>query len=158
MRLRITTAFALTASTLLLALPAAASAARWQVCDNSGKPVGSVINGLNDAGSPCGWIRTGGSVVANIYRFTAGGFDGWMVSPGAGETPKESGILRKTPTRFTLGRLDGSRPVARAVKVAAGYWVLSRKANGTWTRAGSVRGGCKGAWAAGAARLLLWRK
>jgi hypothetical protein len=158
MRLRITTAFALTASILLLALPAAASAARWQIFDNSGKPVGSVVNGLNDAGSPCGWIRTGGSVVANVYRFTADGFDGWIVSPGTGATPKGSGILRETPTRFTLGRLDGSRSVARAVKVPAGYWVLSRKANGAWARVGSVRGGCRGAWAAGATRLLLWRR
>jgi hypothetical protein len=158
MRLRVTTAFVLSASILLLAVPAAASAARWRVFDNSGDPVGSVVNGLNDAGSPRGWIRTGGNVVANVYRYAAGGFDGWMLSPGVGETPKEFGILRKTPTRFTVGRLGGSHPVARAVKVAAGYWVLSRKANGRWTRVGSVRGGCKGAWASGAARELLWRR
>lgn len=158
MRIRVTTAFALTASVLLLALPAPASAARWRVFDNSGAPVGSVVNGLNDAGSPCGWIRTGGDVVANVYRLAAGGFDGWMVSPGVGERPRKFGILRKTPTRFTLGRLDGSAPTVRAVKVAAGYWVLSQKMDRVWTRAGSVRGGCKGAWAAGAARQLLWRK
>jgi hypothetical protein len=157
MRIRVTTAFALAASILLLALPAAA-AARWQVFDNSGEPVGSVVNGLNDAGSPCGWIRAGGRVVANVYRVRESGFDGWMLSPGAGETPKQSGILRKTPTRFTLGSPDGSDPTVRAVKLAAGYWVLCRKVNRAWTRVGSVRGGCKGAWAAGAARELLWQR
>jgi hypothetical protein len=158
MKTKVTAALALTTGILLLALPPAAWAARWQVFDNAGKPVGSVVDGLNDAGSPCGWIRTGGHVVANVYRVTTGGFDGWMLSPGAGETPKKYGILRKTPARFTLGRVDGSRPTVRAVKVKAGYWLLSEKVNGTWTRVGSTRGGCKGAWAAGAARELLWRK
>jgi hypothetical protein len=157
-RIKVGAVLLLTASVLLLALPSAASAARWQVFNNSNAPVGSVVNGLNDAGSPCGWIRTGGKVVANVYRVTAGSFDGWMLSPGVNETPKKFGILRKTPTRFTLGRRDGSDPTVRAIKVTAGYWVLNQKVNGTWTRVGSVRGGCKGAWAAGAARLLLWRK
>jgi len=38
--MRVAATFVLTAGVLLLALPAAASAARWQVFDKSGEPVG----------------------------------------------------------------------------------------------------------------------
>ena len=155
MRTRIAVVCLLGAVAVSLAFAAQASAARWVVKDNAGHAVGSVVDGLNDAGSPCGWIRTGGHVIANVYRVREGGFDGWMVSPGAGEHPRRFGIVRVTPSRFTLGDTHGGRPTARAVRTAAGYWVLSRKAGSAWTRAGSVRRGCHGAWAAGAARELL---
>ena len=155
MRVRVAMVVVLAAVAMSLAFATQASAARWVVKDNAGHAVGSVVDGLNDAGSPCGWIRTGGQVVANVYRVREGGFDGWMVSPGVGESPRRFGIVRVTPSRFTLGNSLGGRPTTRATRTAAGYWVLSRKTGGTWTRVGSVRGGCKGAWAAGAARELL---
>jgi hypothetical protein len=145
----------LLATIVVLILVPAASASRWVVKDNHGDPAGSVVDGLNDAGSPCGWLRSGGHVVANVYRVAQAGFDGWMVSPGVNETPKDYWVLRRSCTRFTLGTVGNDHPRARATRTAAGYWVLSRRSSDGWRRAGSVRGGCKGAWAAGAAGELL---
>jgi hypothetical protein len=154
-RTRVTALFLLGALAASLALASQASAARWVVRDNAGRAAGSVVNGLNDAGSPCGWLRTGGHVIANVYRVRRPGFDGWMLSPGARQSPRLFGILRVTPVRFALGDTHGGGRTARAVRTAAGYWVLSHKTGSSWTRAGSIPGGCKGAWAAGAAQGLL---
>ena len=155
MRAKVIMLILLATSAASLAFAQQAPAARWVIRDNAGRAVGSVVNGLNDAGSPCGWIRTGGHVVANVYRDRRPGFDGWMLSPGAGQSPRQFGIVRVTPSRFALSSTHGGERTARATRTAAGYWVLFRKTGGTWARAGSIRGSCKGAWAAGAAQELL---
>ena len=147
----------LTVAVLLLAQPSAASAKRWQVFANDGKAVGSVIKGLNRAGASAGIIRGGGHPVANVFRLVQDEHDGWMLCTGLTDEPWQNEILRKGRGRFMVGDVDGSNPVVRAVKVRAGYWVFTWKVEGTWTRVGSMRGGCPGAWAAGAAKWLLWR-
>jgi hypothetical protein len=146
------------ALTLLVGLPAVARA--YDVRDNSGATVGTVRRGDNDFGTKVGLITAASASGprANVLRMKQDAFDGWTLIRGTSDEIWIAGILRRSSTRFTGGRVDGTHPSIRATKASNGrYWILSRRTHGSWRRIGSVHGSdCSGAWAAGAGRSLLW--
>jgi hypothetical protein len=147
----------LAAFALSLAIPAAASATDYKVRTKGGRVVGVVRPGAKPEGADrIGTIRDRDSYRGAVYsRQNSSGYWGW---PVANTSKYVAWVRRASAKRFFVKKLPWSRAVGRAVQISSGTWLAQKKVNGKWRTIGRVQKGCKGRWAAGAARLLLWSR
>ena len=144
-------------STLLLvtAVPAAASATQYKVWKRSGAAAGRVVPGpVPDQGSRIGVIRDLSKFRGAVYsKQTSSGYRGWPVSNGSSYV---CWIKQVSKTRFAVTKVPGGRTAGRVTRISNGNWLAQKKSSGNWVTVGRVQKGCRGHWAAGALRLLLW--
>ena len=136
----------LAVATLLVA-PAAASAATYKVKNSAGHTVGTV----RPLGAYYAQVKNAsGSKVGSVA--TEDGY--WLV-----ELPNHALItLTRLSSTVWVVNAQGANPgpyVGRA-RHAGSSWALQKKLSGKWVTKGKVSGRCKGQFAAGALRLLLW--
>ncbi len=142
---------------LLVAVPGVASAAGYKVWRPSGKTVGRVVPGpVPDQGDRIGVVRDLSRFRGAVYsRQSSSGHWGWPVSNGKSYV---AWIKKNKVTRFTWLKVPGGPAVGRVTRAADGKWLAQKKSGGRWVTIGRVQRGCRGQWAAGAARLLLWSR
>ncbi len=139
---------------LMAAVPSSAAATYYKVTNKSGRTVGRVVPGpVPDQGDRIGVVRNLTRFRGAVYsRQTSSGHVGWPVSNGSGYV---AWVKKVSTRRFVLAKLPGGRAVYRATKLSSGRWLAQKKVKGRWATVGRIQKGCRGQWAAGAARLLL---
>jgi hypothetical protein len=154
---RIRSAFLVVLSALLMcmAVPAGASAAGYKVWKASGSAAGRVVPGpVPDQGSRIGVIRDLSKFRGAVYsKQTSSGHRGWPVSNGSSYV---SWVKQVSRTRFAVTKVPGGSAAGRVTRISNGNWLAQKRSSGRWVTVGRVQKGCRGHWAAGALRLLLW--
>jgi hypothetical protein len=140
---------------LMAIVPAAAGAAGYKVTNKSGRTVGRVVPGpLPSSADRIGVVRTLTKVRGAVYsRQSSSGYVGWPVSNGRAYV---AWATKAKDSRFLIKKVPWSAASGRATRIASGKWILQKRVKGRWVTVGGVQKGCRGQWAAGAARLLLW--
>lgn len=151
--------FLVALSTLLLlaAAPAGASATQYKVWKASGAAAGRVVPGpVPDQGSRIGVIRDLSKFRGAVYsKQTSSGYRGWPVSNGSSYV---AWVKQVSKTRFAVTKVPGGPATVRVTRISNGNWLAEKRSSGNWVTIGRVQKGCLGQWAAGAARLLLWKR
>jgi hypothetical protein len=140
-----------------VAVPGIAMAAEYKVTNKSGRTVGKVVPGpVPDQGDRIGIVRNRVKYRGAVYsRQSSSGYLGWPVS----NTSSYIAWVKKVSNRrFVVKKVPWGTAVGRATKMTSGRWLLQKKSGGRWATIGRVQKGCRGQWAAGAARLLLWSR
>lgn len=141
-------AVTLAAATLLVA-PAAASAATYRVRDSAGHTIGTV----RPQGAYYAQVKNAsGSQVGSVATE-----DGYSLVFFSDATLPYITLSRLSGTVWVVNA-HGANPghyVGRA-RHAGSSWALQKKLRGKWVTKGKVSGACKGRFAVGALRLLLW--
>ena len=142
---------------LSAAVPAVAAATDYKVTTKSGRKVGVVRPGPRPEGADrIGIVRDRSKYRGAVYsRQNSSGYWGWPVS---NTSTYVAWIRKASDRRFLIKKVPWGAAVGRAVKTSSGRWLAQKKSNGKWRTIGRVQKGCRGQWAAGAARLLLWSR
>lgn len=145
---------ALTGSLLLLAA-APAVAADYRVTRVSGSLAGRVLPGPDPGqGDRIGIVRDLSKFRGAVYsRQTSSGYVGWPVSNG---TSYVAWVKKASTSRFLVKKVPWGATAGRVTKLSSGRWLAQKRVNGRWRTMGRIQAGCRGQWAAGAVRLLLW--
>ena len=155
--MRQTIAVALAAVALVvLAIAPPQAAADYKVTKNCGRTVGRVVPGpVPSPGDDLGVVRRDlAKVRGAVYsRQSSSGYWGWPVSNGSAYV---AWATKASSSRFLIKKLPWSSASGRATKLSSGWWIAQKKVEGRWVTIGTIQEGCRGHWAAGAARLLLW--
>jgi len=153
---RVITILALTGAVLLLAA-APAVATEFRVTKASGSLAGRVLPGPNPGqGDRIGIMRDLSKFRGAVYsRQTSSGYVGWPVSNG---TSYIAWVKKSSTTRFLVKKVPWGATTGRVTKLSSGRWLAQRRVNGRWRAVGRIQEGCRGQWAAGATRLLLWQR
>ena len=140
---------------LLAIVPPMAGATDYKVTKNSGRTVGRVVPGpVPSPGDRIGVVRDLAKVRGAVYsRQSSSGYWGWPVSNGRAYV---AWATKASSSRFLIKELPWSSASGRATRISSGWWIAQKKVNGRWVTIGRIQEGCRGHWAAGAARLLLW--
>ena len=141
---------------MLTAVPVAASATQYKVWKASGATAGRVVPGpVPDQGSRIGVIRDLSKFRGAVYsKQTSSGYRGWPVSNGSSYV---SWVKQVSKTRFAVTKVPGGPVAGRVTRISNGNWLAQKKSSGSWATVGRVQKRCRGHWAAGALRLLLWK-
>jgi hypothetical protein len=135
----------------------AAGAAGFKVTTDKGRTVGHVAPGpLPTASERIGVVRDLKAFRGAVYsRQTSSGHAGWPVSNGKSYV---AWVTKAGPGRFFIKKVPWAAANGRVVRSSTGRWVAQKKSGGRWVTVGGVQKGCRGHWAAGAMRLLLWSR
>ena len=154
MRRSIALVVAAGALALLASVPAVA-AADYKVTNKSGRTVGRVVPGPEPSPADrIGVVRDLSKLRGAVYsRQSSSGYVGWPVSNRSGYV---AWVKKASNSRFLIKKAPWSAASGRATRLSSGQWLAQKKVNGRWVAIGRVQKGCRGQWAAGAARLLLW--
>ena len=88
-------------------------------------------------------------------RQTSSGYAGWPVSNG---TSYVAWVTKSSTTRFLVKKVPWGATAGRVTRLSNGRWLAQKRVDGRWRTVGRIQEGCRGQWAAGAARLLLWQR
>lgn len=141
---------------LLAAVASVASAAGYTVTNPSGRAVGRVVPGPDPGQADrIGVVRDLSKFRGAVYsRQSSSGYVGWPVSNGRSYI---AWVKKVGDGRFVVQSAPWAATGGRVTRTSSGRWLAQKKTNGRWVTLGRVQEGCRGQWAAGAARLLLWR-
>lgn len=153
---RVIAILALTGAVLLLAA-APAVAAEYRVTKASGALAGRVAPGPDPGqGDRIGIVRDLSKFRGAVYsRQTSSGYAGWPVSNG---TSYVAWVTKSSTTRFLVKKVPWGATAGRVTRLSNGRWLAQKRVDGRWRTVGRIQEGCRGQWAAGAARLLLWQR
>ena len=105
-------------------------------------------------GDRIGVVRDLAKVRGAVYsRQASSGYVGWPVSNGSAYV---AWATKASDKRFLIKKAPWSTASGRATRLSSGWWLAQKKVSGRWVTIGRIQKGCRGHWAAGAARLLLW--
>ncbi len=142
----------------VFALAAApAFAVEYQVTKASGARAGRVVPGPDPGqGDRIGTIYDLSRFRGAVYsRQTSSGYVGWPVSNG---TSYVAWVKKSSTSRFLVKKVPWGATAGRVTQLASGRWLAQKRVDGRWRTVGRIQAGCRGQWAAGAARLLLWQR
>jgi uncharacterized protein YcaQ len=88
-------------------------------------------------------------------RQSSSGYLGWPVSNG---TSYVAWVKKASDRRFVVAKAPWAAAGGRVTKTVSGGWLAQKKVVSSWVTVGRVQKGCRGQWAAGAVRLLLWSR
>lgn len=134
-----------------------AGAAQYKVSTKAGKTVGHVAPGpIPDAADRIGIVRGLTAFRGAVYsRQTSSGRVGWPVSNGKSYV---AWVHKAAAGRFLVKKAPWAAASGRVSRSSTGVWIAQKKKSGRWVTVGRVQKGCRGQWAAGATRLLLWAR
>ncbi len=142
---------------LLVTVAASAQAAGYTVKTKGGRTVGRVLPGPVPSGADkIGVVRDVAKLRGAVYsRQSSSGYVGWPVSNG---TSYVAWVKKASARRYLVKKLPWASTAGRVTRISSGVWLAQKKAGGKWVTVGRVQKGCRGQWAAGATRLLLWAR
>jgi hypothetical protein len=145
------------AGVLLLLVAAPAVAAEYRVTKASGALAGRVLPGPDPGqGDRIGVVRDLSGFRGAVYpRQASSGYVGWPVSNG---TSYIAWVRKSSTTRFLVKKVPWGATAGRVTRLSSGRWLAQKRVDGRWRTVGRIQEGCRGQWAAGAARLLLWQR
>jgi hypothetical protein len=140
---------------LLAAVPSIASAAGYSVTTVDGRAAGRVVPGPDPGqGDRIGVVHDLSKFRGAVYsKQSSSGSVGWPVSNGSSYV---AWVKKVSDTRFVVKKVAWGATAGRVTKTSSGRWLAQKKVATRWVTIGRVQKGCRGQWAAGAARLLLW--
>lgn|GEM_PF-1954562 len=135
----------------------AAGAAGFKVTTDKGRTVGHVAPGpVPSATDRIGVVHDLKAFRGAVYsRQSSSGHVGWPVSDG---TSYVAWVQKAGAGRFLVKKVPWAAASGRVVRSSTGRWIAQKKSAGRWVTVGRVHKGCRGQWAAGATRLLLWNR
>jgi hypothetical protein len=135
----------------------AAGAAGFKVTTTKGRTVGYVVPGpLPTATDRIGVVRDRKAFKGAVYsRQSGSGRVGWPVSNGRAYV---AWVQKSGAGRYLVKRVPWAAASGRVSRSSTGAWIAQKKSGGRWVTVGRVQKGCRGHWAAGAMRLLLWSR
>ena len=135
----------------------AAGAAGFKVTTTKGQSVGYVVPGpLPAATDRIGVVRERKAFKGAVYsRQSSSGRVGWPVSDGRVYV---AWVQKSGAGRFLVKRVPWAAAAGRVSRSSSGAWNAQKRSGGRWVTVGRVQKGCRGHWAAGAMRLLLWSR
>ena len=134
-----------------------AAAAGYAVKSKAGRTLGRVLPGPVPSGADkIGVVRDRTRFRGAVYsRQSNSGYVGWPVSNGQSYV---AWVKKVSATRFLVKKLPWASTAGRVTRIASGVWLAQKRASDKWVTVGRVQKGCRGQWAAGATRLLLWAR
>jgi hypothetical protein len=134
-----------------------AEAAGYKVKTKGGRTLGRVLPGPVPSGAgKIGVVRDRTKFRGAVYsRQSNSGHVGWPVSNGQSYV---AWVKKVSAARFLVKKLPWASAAGRVTRISSGAWLAQKKAGGGWVTVGRVQKGCRGQWAAGATRLLLWAR
>lgn len=142
---------------LMATVATPADAADYKVKTKGGRTLGRVLPGPVPSGADkIGLVRDRTKFRGAVYsRQSNSGQVGWPVSNGQSYV---AWVKKVSATRFVVKKLPWGSTAGRVTRISSGVWLAQKKAGGRWVTVGRVQKGCRGQWAAGATRLLLWAR